>query len=462
MPMISADLSSLSTLSIQQKTALERGGIHSVAKLVLTPIQEAARKCRLSPIEVRAIIDTVCKECINISIPCLADIAEEGNELFSTGDKDIDSALGGGIRTGMLWEVVGESAAGKTQFALQLSLFVQIALELGGLEGSCCYLTTSAKLPTERILQISDSHEILTSTECSLSHIHTISAPSVPVLLQVLSRTLPDFIEQQPAGARPVKLIVIDTLAELFHDAQKTTTATLVERSRHVAEIGSLLHTLAAERRVAVVVLNEVVDAFDRGRPDSESVAYYSNLSRWFARGDSVTGEDRKEANLGLAWANQVNARILLSRTGRRRHLTHPDIGRTKTRKTDAVGGGASDTAQDVDDQSTLVRRLNVIFSSVSPSVSLDYIITRSGVSALPDSICYPSLSAEPSTLLVDEARQDNSLTAQHTTPLGIDVADNIGTDLVPLESESENEWDKLWDNDEISAEAYFSFANTS
>lgn len=30
------------------------------------------------------------------------------DELFSTGDTTLDQALGGGIRTGMLWEIVGE------------------------------------------------------------------------------------------------------------------------------------------------------------------------------------------------------------------------------------------------------------------------------------------------------------------------------------------------------------------
>jgi Rad51 len=37
----------------------------------------------------------------------LKDVRTEGEE-FTTGDPRLDKALGGGIRTGMIWEVAGE------------------------------------------------------------------------------------------------------------------------------------------------------------------------------------------------------------------------------------------------------------------------------------------------------------------------------------------------------------------
>ena len=255
------------------------------------------------------------------------------------------------------------SASGKTQLALQLSLFVQIVPDIGGLGGSCCYLTTSSQLPTERLLQISQNHKALSASSCSLDHVHTIAVPSISILLHVLSRTLKDFIrDSQTAGIKPVKLVVIDALAELFHDAQKTTTATLVERSQRIAEIGSILHTLAAEYHIAIVVLNEVLDVFkkDRYYSDDKMNLSYSEQSRWFSRGDSVPGEDGKEACLGLTWANQVNARIILSRTGRRRYLTEPEMNRAKIQKSETTSEQTSNIpagfqAQD-DDQSTLIQ----------------------------------------------------------------------------------------------------------
>ncbi|KAF8631409.1 hypothetical protein AX17_005087 [Amanita inopinata Kibby_2008] len=478
------------------KLALDRGGIHTVADLLLTPPQQAARRCRLSPIDIKAIVDIVCRECNKIQIRCLEDVMLEGEELFTTGDADIDIVLGGGIRTGMVWEFVGESAAGKTQLALQVSLFVQVPPSFGGLDGSCCYLTTSSdlKLPTQRLLQIAESRKVLSSATCSLDNIHTISTPSITMLLYVLSHTLPDFImnRTQTVGAKPVKLVVIDALAELFHTADKTTTATLVERSQNLAELASSLHVLAAEQRVAVVVLNEVVDVFDRGSHSSEGnfELVYNDQSRWFSRGDSVPGEDRKEASLGLVWANQVNARILMSRTGRRRYLSETENGKVKFQRVESRVREPLDkktrtrlSTQD-DDQPALLRRFNVIFSSVSSSASLDFIVMDSGIIALPGSITYPSADQDswipPGVTSLRDRRsalpysEPTCTVGKNPTMASLDIdapeeasirLDGVGAGAVTLpedepQQEDEDGWDKFWEQDEIPTEVYLSVPN--
>lgn len=42
---------------------------------------------------------------------CLADIEIQKDEVFTTGDEEFDKALGGGIRTGSVWEIVGQRYA---------------------------------------------------------------------------------------------------------------------------------------------------------------------------------------------------------------------------------------------------------------------------------------------------------------------------------------------------------------
>ena len=158
------------------------------------------------------------------------------------------------------------SGAGKTQFALQLSLFVQAPKEIGGLAGSACYLTTSSKLPTARLLQISQTHELLSPSFCSLEDVHTISIPTSDFFQLVLTTILPSFIQKQTTiqGKKPVKLVIIDALAELFHGIGKTTTNTLVERKQSITKISASLHEIASSYNIAIVVLNEVVDNFDQ------------------------------------------------------------------------------------------------------------------------------------------------------------------------------------------------------
>jgi DNA repair protein RAD57 len=354
------------------------------------------------------------------------------------------------------------SAAGKTQLALQLSLFVQLPRESKGLKGSTCYLITSSRLPTTRLSQICETHTLLSASTCGLQNIHTISTPTIPVLIRVLTETLPPFINEQSKGSAPVKLLVIDALAELFHTSHKTTTSTLVERSRSISEISILLHSLASTFQIAILVLNEVVDVFDHGHLSNlgQGDLVYSDQSRWFGRMNSVPGEDKKEASLGLVWANQVNARILLSRTGRRRYL---DDGRLAKRHRSE--GQPPDGTSDIlhDDQLTLVRRMSVIFNSFSrDSTSMDYIVGEQGISTLPGGEFTASESkalAPPSFSHAAAAPFSQSTTPDPRTqisPLDVGIAEE-GRSTINKSAEKserhsdEDEWDQYWALNEIS-----------
>ena len=84
-----------------------KGSIQTVADLVLTPIQDIAKRCRSSPVEVKRIVDTVLSR---TPVPKLRRLDEypPSVETFTTGSEVLDGMLGGGLRTGMVWEVVGE------------------------------------------------------------------------------------------------------------------------------------------------------------------------------------------------------------------------------------------------------------------------------------------------------------------------------------------------------------------
>ncbi|CCM02882.1 uncharacterized protein FIBRA_04996 [Fibroporia radiculosa] len=381
-----ASVSSVSALSDIQQTWCRRGGVQTIADILLISSSDLANKCRILKGQAEALQVDVSQALVKQ--PCLLEDADLEDEMFTTGDSCLDEVLDGGIRTGMLWEIVGESAAGKTQLALQLSLSVQIPHTLGGLSGTACYLTTSTALPTSRLTEIMERHPLLSRENCSLSAIHTIKTPEIPILLHVLSTRLPNLVDSlaKEQNPNPVKLLVIDALAELFHMHDKTTADVLGQRSKHLAEISTLLHTLASKYRIAVLVLNEVQDVFSNfsyspEENSSEDLAYHDQV-RWFGRADGVPGEDRKEASLGLVWANQVNTRIMLSRTTRERVLDVTEKRRTKRRRLD---GSQSHTS--TMPQTTRLRCLSIIFSSIVPPTSVDYIVTAEGIAALPGTV---------------------------------------------------------------------------
>lgn len=261
-------------------------------------------------------------------------------------------------------------------------MMVQLPPRLGGIAGATCYITGTSTLPTSRLIDIRETHPLLSPSLCDLADVHTIRAGEIPLLLHVLSHRLPTLLDQllaQP-GRKPVKLLVLDALTELFHTHDRVSKDTLFERSRSLTEISHRLHTLASKYQIAVLVLNEVVDVFDRsadadaGRPGE---VLYREQSRWFNRADDIPGGSRKEASLGLVWANQVNARIMLSRTERMRVMDDDDGRRAKRLR---LEDSQAHLAQPV-----RIRRMNVIFSSVGKPVALDYVVRRDGITTLPE-----------------------------------------------------------------------------
>ncbi|KAG2146951.1 P-loop containing nucleoside triphosphate hydrolase protein [Suillus bovinus] len=454
-------LSSLTSLNAQQKSSLEKGGYKNLSDLLLSNPSDISRTTRIAPLEVTRILEVAYRERA-APINKIKDLPMEGEEKFTTGDAELDSMLGGGIRTGMLWEVVGESAAGKTQLALQLSLLVQLPPSLGGVLGSAFYLTVASQLQTTRMEQILNNHPLLSPPLCSFANIQHASVPTIEKLIFVLSKSLPQYIsanDQNSPSSRPLKLIVIDAIAELFHTSKRTTTQFLVERSRRLSEIGMLLHSLASKHQIAVLVLNEVSDTIDRDTAplDSGQIGYKDQF-RWFGRAGSILGEDRKEATLGLVWSNQLNVRIFLSRTGRRRYLEESERP-TKLQRSISVTS-SNDSAGN--QQPVLIRRLTVVFSSVCDPASCDYVVTAEGISVIPGSAVLLTVRHGVSTAALlgsvhDSVPPRGDLTRMPNAQLAsLDIGHVVDSTAVdsrqstPDNEPGDDEWDAFWERNEL------------
>ncbi|KAH9985579.1 hypothetical protein BJV77DRAFT_1031970 [Russula vinacea] len=270
-----------------------------------------------------------------------------GCERITTGDATLDEMLG-----------AVSGGAGKTQLALQLSLLVQLPIEQGGLNGSACYLTTSTSLPTPRLIQLLHEHPLLAGSRCTLDNIQTSATKS---------------------------LLIIDSLADVLLEDAKVSTATLADRSRNLSAIAAQLHALAATHQLAVVAINRVTDV---GFPGE---LIYADHACIFGRAD---GNDKKSAALGLVWANQVNARIMLARTERRYSDHHDRFRYRHHRQPPAVAAAATPSEShdrkrqrpDEDEEDVvlvLVRRLTIVFSSVCAPASVDFIVMSRGVETL-------------------------------------------------------------------------------
>ncbi|VDC05362.1 unnamed protein product [Peniophora sp. CBMAI 1063] len=448
-------LADIPLFSPNQHAAFRRGGYETVLDLFLSMPQDIAKKCRVGVREANEMLD-MASSAITKPPRRLSDIPQEPS-CFTTGDDTLDKMLGGGIRTGMLWEIVGEGASGKTQLALQLSLCVQLPSHLKGLSGSTCYLTTYSGLPTPRLVEIYSEHPAFRNLRINaLENITTLATKSSEYLKTVLAAQLPALLADK-RRTMPVKLLVIDVLADLFSEDGKTTTSQLAERSRGLGEISALLHGLASQYGLAVVVLNRVVDVFEyTAAQGTAHELVYAEQAKLFSSGNSVAAEQRKKAALGLVWANQVNARIMLTRTNRRRMVE--GAGPKRPRISDSSGRPPVVAASDDD---ILIRRLSILFSTVSPPSSTDFIVTQRGVELLADDIdtfnpsLVPPVSQRPST---STARPHEGL--RDVESLDVAAAQQSSDAAVPSEESSqeppvEDEEELYWRGmDEFSSDA--------
>lgn len=206
-------------------------------------------------------------------------LKQTGDELLkkwnciSTLDANLDTALGGGLPTGYITEITGESGVGKTQFLLTLLLAVQLPPP-HGLGRSALYISTESALSTKRLSQILDFHPLFKNMEKDVK----------PSLDQIISTVTPDLESQEhilqyqvpvEIARRNIGLIIIDSVTSNYRAEYERGGShgsggyNMGTRGNELVRLGQLLHELARKHNLAVVVSNQVSDRFS----DSSSAA---------------------------------------------------------------------------------------------------------------------------------------------------------------------------------------------
>jgi RecA/RadA recombinase len=149
---------------------------------------------------------------------------------ISTGSKAVDTLLGGGIHTGMITDIYGESGSGKSQ--LCFTLCARCAKEAA----SALFIDTAGTFRPERIMEISGS-------QLALEKITFIRA------LTTIDQTnaIKKILEVRPT------LVVVDSLTSLFSAEYSGP-----ERHRALMKYLHELALLAINSHCAVVVTNMV------------------------------------------------------------------------------------------------------------------------------------------------------------------------------------------------------------
>ncbi len=180
-------------------------------------------------------------------------ILEKRKEIgkISTGSKDLDDLIGGGVETNAITEAYGKFASGKSQIGFQLSVNVQQPRDKGGLGGAVLFIDTEGTFRPERIEAIAkDSGLDPTKVLENIIVVRAISTEQ-----QILTAERADKLIDE----KNVKLVVVDSMTSLFR-AEFMGRGALGERQQKLNSHVHRLQMLADKHNLAVYITNQVMD----------------------------------------------------------------------------------------------------------------------------------------------------------------------------------------------------------
>lgn len=216
---------------------------------------ELANIAEIGEVQAAKIISAV-REMLDIGYETADKILEKRTTVakITTGSKNLDNLLGGGVETQAITEAYGAYGSGKTQIGFQLAVSVQLPKDKGGLEGACLFIDTENTFRPERVVQIARALKL--EPEKVLRNIFVARAFNTEHQMLLIEKS-PDMIED-----KKIKLIVIDSLTSHFR-ADFIGRAELAGRQQKLNRHLHQLQRLADAFNLSVYVTNQVM-----ARPD--------------------------------------------------------------------------------------------------------------------------------------------------------------------------------------------------
>lgn len=240
---------------------LTDSGIHTVGQLLQTPVRKLLQIKGLSEAKVDKIRDVSKKlggekGSFRSAVDVLR--ADEARIRITTGSKELDGVLGGGIETGSITEVYGEFRTGKTQLCHTLSVTCQLDGEQGGGMGRVIVVDTEGSFRPERVAKIAESRFGLDPTAV-LDNIRIARVYNVDDQMDANIAIAAMLADEE----EPTRLIIVDSVMNLFR-TDYCGRGELAERQQRLNQYLGTLKKIAEEFSVAVVLINQVT-----ANPDS-------------------------------------------------------------------------------------------------------------------------------------------------------------------------------------------------
>lgn len=234
---------------------LQEAGLHTIEAIAYTPRKQLLNIKGISEAKADKILLEAYK-LVPMGFTTATEFHLKRSEIIqlTTGSKELDKLLQGGIETGSITELFGEFRTGKTQLCHQLAVTCQLPIDMGGGEGKALYIDTEGTFRPERLLAIAERYGL--SGSDVLDNVSYARAFNSDHQTQLLLQASAMMTETRYA------IIVVDSATSLYR-TDYSGRGELSERQMHLAKFLRILHRIADEFGVAVVITNQVVAQVD-------------------------------------------------------------------------------------------------------------------------------------------------------------------------------------------------------
>lgn len=270
---------------------MQDSGFHTVESIAFTLKKQLITVKGISEAKAEKLITEACK-LIPMGFTTATEFHQKRSEIIqlTTGSRELDKLLGGGLETGSITEIFGEFRTGKTQLVHTLAVTCQLPVSQSGGEGKCLYIDTEGTFRPERLLAVAERFK-LTGHEV-LDNVAYARAYNTDHQTQLLVQAAGMMAESRFA------LLIVDSATALYR-TDYSGRGELSARQMHLARFLRMLLRIADEFGVAVVITNQVVATVDAGscfqadpkKPIGGNIIAHASTTRLFLR--KGRGENR-------------------------------------------------------------------------------------------------------------------------------------------------------------------------
>ncbi len=231
---------------------LEEAGYKSLAAIAVASPAELSAAVEIGEATAKKII-TGAMASLEIGFETADVIYERRKNIgrITTGSKNLDELLGGGIETQSITETFGEYRTGKTQLAFSLCVTVQLPPERGGLApAKVAFIDSEGTFRPERILEIANNFGL--DPETVLKNIIYSRAYNSDHQMLLAEQA------GELASKEKIKLLIVDSVVSHFR-SEYIGRGMLAERQQKLNKHLHTLQRLADAYNMAVYITNQVM-----------------------------------------------------------------------------------------------------------------------------------------------------------------------------------------------------------